>query len=652
MNSPLRFGLRSLPFVLLATLAGCGADQRGGSSDNEPTPPPSTSPDPSGSNGGEAARAISEADIIQIDGDRLYAMSKSGTVSIVDISSRTSLSLLGQTRIAGEPFEMYRRGDLLVAMTNRAVSPQGVRYVATTATASITAAASTKASIDAGAGAAVIVLDVGNPRDIRTVATSPIPGEMADSRVVGNVLYTATYENARCFECASKPRTVVTSFDITRPNDLRQVDQVFFQSDAPEGFNASWGSAWKRSIFVTNERLYIGGHGDIEPTTLAQGTSAEGIIDVLDITDPNGKLAPGAHLTVAGALLSRWQIDERNGILRVVSQKGAGRTANGIGFPEVATFTIASSQSFVPLGGTQLRLPRQEGLRTVRFDQDRAYAITYNQTDPLFVIDLRDPAQPRTRGELHMPGFMFHLEPHGDRLLGLGVDRTDTAGSLNVSLFDVADMDDPRMLQRVSFGATGISEDYAILNFEVPEDQDRIQKAFRVLDGGLVVVPHTVPRKGSYAATSCADGLGGAVQLVEWQGDTLTKLASLPMQGNARRAFLHQDRILAVSDSNVTAFDASRRTEAVVTGDVEIGECVSRTLPNSGVSVGGGAGSRSGSRSGSSYDDERGGRYMCTTSGGLGYGESTSPLALGVMATIAISAAARRRRAAKARLIG
>lgn len=114
----------------------------------------------------------------------------------------------------------------------------------------------------------------------------------------------------------------------------------------------------------------------------------------------------------------------------------------------------------------------------------RAYAITYNQTDPLFVLDLSDPAYPEQRGELHMPGFMFHLEPHGDRLLGLGVDRNDAQGSLNVSLFDVSDPDDPIMLKRVAFATPRIGEDYQILNSELSEDQDRIQKAFRVLPQG------------------------------------------------------------------------------------------------------------------------------------------------------------------------
>ena len=31
------------------------------------------------------------------------------------------------------------------------------------------------------------------------------------------------------------------------------------------------------------------------------------------------------------------------------------------------------------------------------------------------VFDLSDPANPAQKGELKMPGWMFYLEPHGDR---------------------------------------------------------------------------------------------------------------------------------------------------------------------------------------------------------------------------------------------
>jgi hypothetical protein len=277
---------------------------------------------------------------------------------------------------------------------------------------------------------------------------------------------------------------------------------------------------------------------------------------------------------VAGAVLSRWQMDEAGGVFRVISQLGAGRTGNGLASPAIDTFQVASAQSITPLGHTTMQLPSQEGLRTVRFDATRAYAITYNQTDPMFVIDLADPAHPKQRGALHMPGFMYYLEPHGDRVIGLGIDRTDPTGSLNVSLFDVSDADAPTMLSRAAFATPGITEDYAILNSEVAENQDRIGKAFRVFSDGLIVVPFSGLRS-AYAPGSGCDDNGGGVELLSWTGDKLVKDALLPLPGNPRRAFENGAEMVTVSDSNVRTFSLGDLTVAHQTADLVIGSCTS-----------------------------------------------------------------------------
>lgn len=558
-------------FASALVAAGCAngdSSSSGSGRGNGPTTSPPTLAPTSGS--ADAQRVIVEADIIQLDGGRLYALSKSGTVSVVDVSAPGVLTLLGQTTLAGEPFEMYRRGGALVVMSNGALAAVGTTAV-TMGTGTGTHDTSGTTTTDTGSGAVVSVIDIEDPTRLRNLASLSVPGEIADSRVVGNILYLATYENAACYGCGPAPRTMVTSFDITTPTGMRQVEQLSFQSNAPDGYNLPWGSGWKRSIFVTDQRLYIGGHADIDPRSF--GTAAnEGIIDVVDVTDPQGRLGVGARILVAGAVLSRWQLDERDGVLRVISQQGAGRTGNGIGAPEVDTFRVENTRSFTLLGHMTMALPRQEGLRTVRFDGPRAYAITYNQTDPLFVIDLADPARPLQRGQLFMPGFMFHLEPHGDRIIGLGIDRTDPEGSLNVSLFDVSAPDQPRMLKRVAFATPGITEDYAILNSEVSEDQDRIQKSFRVLPGGLVVAPFTALQGYAAQGSSC-DNAGGGVQLVEWTGDTLRKRALLPLPGNPRRALENGNELIAVSDSNVRSFSLTNLDVAHETADLVIGEC-------------------------------------------------------------------------------
>src|SRR5690606_30915395 len=119
-------------------------------------------------------------------------------------------------------------------------------------------------------------VDVANPAAPKQVATFKVPGEIADSRIVGNVLYLATYENQACWGCnTSAPSTLVTTFDISNPLAPKQIDQIGFPGSA---------ETFRRSVIATKERFYVGGAN-------AKGTASdEGQIDVLDITDPTGHL--------------------------------------------------------------------------------------------------------------------------------------------------------------------------------------------------------------------------------------------------------------------------------------------------------------------------------------------------------------------------
>ena len=646
MPSSNRFALSLLPVVFAAAAsAACAADssessafsdgRSSGDSNNGSTANPGSSSGNAGAENGSAERAVAEADVVQLEGGRLYAMSRSGTLSIIDVSRPGRLAMLGQAYLPGEPFEMYLRGDLLVVMANGAYTVTGQQNEPSRADQGETrgsgapASSATRTSPDAGAG--VLVVDVKDPGLMQRVATFAVPGEIADSRIVGDILYLATYENASCYGCGARPRTMVTSFDVSSPAAMRQVDHVAFESGAQYG--SSWGSTgFKRSIVATNERLYVGGHGELAPS-YGSGPN-EGVIDVRDITDPLGKLGRGAHIETTGAILSRWQMDEKDGVLRVISQRGAGYTANGFGSPEVQTFHIWNTRSLQAMGKTSLSLPRQESLKSVRFDGERAYAITFEQTDPLFIIDLSNEAAPKQRGELHMPGWVFHLEPHGDRVLGLGLDRTDPKGHLNVSLFDVADMDKPTMLGRVAFGSTAFNNDQNITAYEMPEDQDRIQKAFRIFEDGLVAVPFSGGSTSGSGASSCA-GLGGGVQLIDWSQDSLAKRVLLPVAGNPRRALRNQGELLAVSDSNVTSFDIARRDVALKTADLVIGSCEARPIPtNNGFPTNGF----------DAVDDEYHGHSLHCAAAGAGIGARGSLWAGAALGLAVIGVAVRRRR--------
>ncbi len=107
--------------------------------------------------------------------------------------------------------------------------------------------------------------------------------------------------------------------------------------------------------------------------------------------------------------------------------------------------------------------PRQIGkpnerLYATRFMGERAYLITYERIDPLYVVDLSQADQPQLRGELEVPGFSDYLHPISrDLLLGIGRHTTEAnwVGGVKLSLFDVSNMDRPSEIKSLVIGGSG-----------------------------------------------------------------------------------------------------------------------------------------------------------------------------------------------------
>ncbi|WP_438025785.1 beta-propeller domain-containing protein [Sorangium sp. So ce233] len=489
---------------------------------------------------GDAARAIAEADIIQVEDGKLYALSQYSGLSVVDISRRDRLTLLGRYRASGSPFEMYLRDGVAYAMFS-----SWAEHPFDEAADSYSPAQMSR----------IEALDVSDPAAIRPIGSFDLPGAISDSRIVGDVLYAVTFEDGACWRCASAPNTTITSLSVGDPTQISVVDRLSFSDD---GFKTH---GFRRSVSVTQDRMVVAG--------IAWDGAGEGhsTLQIVDISDPGGHLVKGASVEAVGQIQSRWQMDEHNGVLRVISQPGIWRSG---ATPAVQTFSIASSDEITPLGYTELSLPRPETLRSVRFDGDRAYAITAEVTDPLFTIDLSDPAKPAQIGELEMPGWVYHLEPRGDRLFALGFDDAAVEGALHVSLFDVSDLAAPAMVERVHFG--GHRGSFA-------EDQDRIHKAFTLLDDlGTILVPYSGWKRDSDGDLGGCGSRESGIQLVDVSRDALTKRGVAPARGHARRAFIHGDRLFAVSEEKVGTFNIDDRDAPVETAGLTLATTVNNAV--------------------------------------------------------------------------
>ena len=107
-------------------------------------------------------------------------------------------------------------------------------------------------------------------------------------------------------------------------------------------------------------------------------------------------------------------------------------------------------------------LAKGENIYSVRFMGNRAYMVTFVQTDPLFVIDLEDPTNPYVLGELKIPGFSNYLHPYDEtHIIGFGQDTEEnefggviTTG-MKMALFDVSNPNNPIEMFSEKIGESG-----------------------------------------------------------------------------------------------------------------------------------------------------------------------------------------------------
>jgi inhibitor of cysteine peptidase len=152
-----------------------------------------------------------------------------------------------------------------------------------------------------------------------------------------------------------------------------------------------------------------------------------------------------ANGSVPGSLLNQFSMDEYNGYLRL-----ATTVSNGFGFSWFWASGGSVNDIYVLNGnlsivGSVQDLGLAEQIYSARFVGDKGYLVTYQQTDPFYILDLSDPLHPQLKGELKIPGYSSYLHPiSGDRMLGIGEENW----SVKISLFDVADVTNPVELDK------------------------------------------------------------------------------------------------------------------------------------------------------------------------------------------------------------
>lgn len=159
---------------------------------------------------------------------------------------------------------------------------------------------------------------------------------------------------------------------------------------------------------------------------------------------------------VPGRVLNQFSLGEHEGVLRIAATENWWWNGTGVGPFNRVLLLRQDGERLAEAGRLEGLGKPGESIFAVRFLADRGYVVTFQQIDPLYTLDLSDPAAPRVVGELEVPGVSTYLHPVGvDRLLAVG---RNPAGGVDLSLFDIADFANPKLVDRISAGAGSYSE--------------------------------------------------------------------------------------------------------------------------------------------------------------------------------------------------
>ncbi len=247
--------------------------------------------------------------------------------------------------------------------------------------------------------------------------------------------------------------------DIAVMNEVKDSSYLVASSldvtNAKETFNSAGVLGGGQNIYCSQDNLYItnGEYADFSLTAYEDSAVAEVFripqeaafkTGIFKFSISGEQIEYVANGTVDGRILNQFSIDEYNNHLRIAT------TEENLGISEESNSLFILDEKLNEVGKLT-GIAKGEEIKSVRFSGETGYVVTFEQTDPLFVIDLKNPEKPKVLGELKIPGFSAYLHPVSENLvLGVGVsgDENGQTDGLKVSLFDVSDKENPKEVDK------------------------------------------------------------------------------------------------------------------------------------------------------------------------------------------------------------
>ncbi|MBR2283294.1 MAG: beta-propeller domain-containing protein [Ruminococcus sp.] len=184
--------------------------------------------------------------------------------------------------------------------------------------------------------------------------------------------------------------------------------------------------------------------------------------DITRISIGGGNIEPAASGSITGYVLDQFSMSEYGGYFRVAATEESWNEVYTDDTGLIGDIWIDWTGDRIDrhnyvyvldmdmnIVGSITDFGEDEMIKSVNFQGDTAYVVTYEQTDPLFAIDLSDPTAPAMLDDFQILGYSTYMQKWGDGLLlGFGADADEDGIEHGVKAV-MFDNSDPTELQEV-----------------------------------------------------------------------------------------------------------------------------------------------------------------------------------------------------------
>jgi len=317
-----------------------------------------------------------------------------------------------------------------------------------------------------------------------------------------------------------------------------------------------------QGIYVSLDNLYLGA-SDTSPW---QNWNAFTLLHKFSLSEQGiDYRATGAVEGLLGWSAPSFRMDEHNDYLRIITTRydDTGSPVHQLHIlQETDDSQELTSIAQLPNDNNPEAIGKpREDIYAVRFYGERAYVVTFERKDPLYVLDLANPAAPQIAGQLELPGFSTYLHPVGDDYLFSFGYETDANGfpiGIKAGLFDIRNLSSPQLIGQHLLGdnlshSQALYDHRALSFLQASDDQLRISLPLVSYNNNSSSEDAWLYQPQASLQLLAINGLSGASASLQHLGEVQAN--NTPENNNwygNDRGLLHNNSIFFVHGSEVT----------------------------------------------------------------------------------------------------